>query len=321
MRKVRIFLLSLETKYARFLFMPFETMALTCNGCEIPRDESAFGLLRETREVNPVMLRQRMAADGYLYLPGFLAREEVRQVRLALLQRIADRGFLDPAFPLEEGRVRPGERVSLPTDFASGLPALVDLLYQGRIIRFFEEFLGGPIRHFDYTWCRALSRGRGTQPHCDIVYMGRGTRDLFTVWTPFGDNPIEVGGLMILEGSHRQSDKIRDYLERDVDTYCENRPGTAEGDPSRRSFNGVIASDPEEIRARLGGRWLTGDYKMGDVVIFGMAMVHAGLDNQTDRVRLSTDTRYQLASEKVDERWVGEKPIAHGPEAMRGLIC
>jgi len=32
-----------------------------------------------------------------------------------------------------------------------------------------------------------------------------------------------------------------------------------------------------------------------------------------DRLRISTDTRYQLASEPADERWSGEEPIGHGP--------
>jgi hypothetical protein len=45
------------------------------------------------------------------------------------------------------------------------------------------------------------------------------------------------------------------------------------------------------------------------------------MDNHTNRLRLSTDTRYQLASEPVDERWIGEDPIAHGPEAKKGIIC
>ena len=61
---------------------------------------------------------------------------------------------------------------------------------------------------------------------------------------------------------------------------------------------------------------------MGDLLVFPMYTIHASLDNQTENLlRLSTDTRYQLASEPVDERWVGENPIAHGPESKRSIIC
>lgn len=52
-----------------------------------------------------------------------------------------------------------------------------------------------------------------------------------------------------------------------------------------------------------------------------MFTLHASLDNRTNRVRLSTDSRYQLANEAVDERWVGENPIAHGPDAKIAMIC
>jgi len=39
-----------------------------------------------------------------------------------------------------------------------------------------------------------------------------------------------------------------------------------------------------------------------------MHAMHGSMDNQTDHVRLSSNTRYQLASEPVDERWIGADP-------------
>jgi hypothetical protein len=60
---------------------------------------------------------------------------------------------------------------------------------------------------------------------------------------------------------------------------------------------------------------------MGDALIFTMATVHAALDSHRDNLRLSSDSRYQLASEPVDHRWVGENPVAHGKAAKRGRIC
>jgi hypothetical protein len=53
-----------------------------------------------------------------------------------------------------------------------------------------------------------------------------------------------------------------------------------------------------------------------------MYTLHGSLDNQSDhRLRLSTDTRYQRADEPIDERWIGDDPIAHGPDAKRSIIC
>ena len=42
-----------------------------------------------------------------------------------------------------------------------------------------------------------------TGAHVDNVYMGRGTKELFTMWTPFDDVPVEMGTLTMCEGSHR----------------------------------------------------------------------------------------------------------------------
>ena len=73
------------------------------------------------------------------------------------------------------------------------------------------------------------------------------------------------------------------------------------------------------MRERYGGRWLTTDFQLGDLLIFTMYTLHCSLENHSpvNRIRLSSDTRYQLASEPADERWIGDDPIAHGPEAQR----
>ena len=90
----------------------------------------------------------------------------------------------------------------------------------------------------------------------------------------------------------------------------------------RRSLDAPVgASLAQLLREHLGGRWLTAEYRMGDILIFGMRTVHASLDNQTHFFRFSTDTRYQPASEPIDGRWIGENPIGHGLAAKRSMIC
>jgi hypothetical protein len=131
---------------------------------------------------------------------------------------------------------------------------------------------------------------------------------------------LRLGGLAVLEGGHRDSFIRTEYGTRDADTYCENTGGTPTVGPNPELT--LLDADPAALRRRLGGRWLSTDYAAGDVVIFGMFTPHVGLDNQTaDRFRLSSDSRYQLASEPVDERWVGDNPIGHGPDAKVPLIC
>ena len=109
------------------------------------------------------------------------------------------------------------------------------------------------MRHYNYTWFRAKTptQNSASEPHCDIVYMGRGTPDLYTSWTPIGDIPQQ----------------------------------------------------------------------MGDLLVFTMFTLHCSHTNQTDRLRISTDTRYQLASEPIDPRWIGAEPPGNDIRAKRGTIC
>ena len=60
---------------------------------------------------------------------------------------------------------------------------------------------------------------------------------------------------------------------------------------------------------------------MGDLLTFGMKTVHASLDNAENSYRLSTDTRYQLATEPIDPRWVGPDTAEYAEKNRIGKIC
>ncbi|MGN6561800.1 MAG: phytanoyl-CoA dioxygenase family protein [Thermomicrobiales bacterium] len=299
---------------------------LRSRGVVLDTAPSALGELRRSDDVagDFPTLRRRFAEDGYLYLPGYLDRAAVLAARGAIAEHLAATGWLDDRFPAIEAVAAPsaagvtmGERAHWCRDSA----AVQRLLYAGRMIAFYTGLLGGPVRHFDYTWLRAVRPGQGTAPHGDSVFMNRGTTELYTAWTPLGDISLELGGLIVLEGSHRQDDVKQEYGQRDVDTYCSNHADAAEYASGEKWWNGVLNENPAELRSQLGGRWLTAEFKAGDLLTFGMYTLHASLDNQSDRVRLSTDSRYQLASEAVDERWIGPEPAGHGPAGKRGVIC
>ncbi len=260
-------------------------------------------------------LRTKMEEDGYLFLRNFFSRELIYQARLSYLAELNAPAVF--AEPLAEGRLLPDASIQGLSHMAvKSNEAVKRVVFGLEIKAFYEAFLGGPIRHFDYIWARTKGRGYGTNPHCDIVYMGRGTNQLYTAWIPYGDISYDIGGLMILEKSQQHTHKIRNYLELDVDTYCENKP-----DRHGWKFGGALSNNPVSLREKFGGRWLSAEFKMGDFLTFRMDTIHGSMDNQTDLIRLSTDTRYQLASEPVDERWVGENPIAHGPDSKKGFIC
>lgn len=286
---------------------------------------AAFGELRESSDLlgNGAALRQRMADDGYLFFRGLLDRDKIEAARRDVLTRIAGEDGLDPAVPLMEGRLRENVRIGFRADLTRRSEAIRNVVFDGEMMDFFATFLGGEVRHLDYIWLRSVGPGRGTAPHGDSVFMNRGTSDLFTAWTPLGEIGTQLGGLIMLENSHKLENIKEAYGRLDVDTYCSNLDhSTVFSVPGIETWFGQISSDPVDLREQLGGRWLTTDFQMGDVLVFSMFTLHASLDNQTEHhIRLSLDTRYQLMSEPVDERWIGDDPIAHGPEAKVGIIC
>jgi hypothetical protein len=316
--------------------------APSARGRRLDLSEDAFGWLRRSDSLagDPEALRARLHEDGYLFVPGLLDREAVRAGRLELLGLVHAQGALDPAHPIEDGVLRPGaDELGLWQGYPSTSDLLRSVLRGERMTALFAGLLGGEVRAYDFIWLRHQPRSHGVEPHCDVVFMGRGTPDVLTCWTPFGDIPLGGGGLMLLEDSHRTSVvRSADYLRQDVDSYCIDGPnaeavrdGTMRWEhwdrpAPGRDWGGEIAGDAVALRAEWGGRWLTAPrFRMGDVLIFSMRTVHAGTDNDTNALRLSTDSRYQRADAPIDDRWVvgpnGEAPVGHGAGAKRGKIC
>jgi hypothetical protein len=295
-------------------------------GIALDPSPESFGELECSASLlaDPLALRSRMEENGYLFLRGFFAREDVLAARQTVVGRMDAQGWLEPGTDPMDGILRAGVNPKFAPELGQNNAELLRLLYTGRIMEFYRSLFGEEVLHFDFTWFRSVGPGMGTRPHCDVVYMGRGTRDrLYTAWVPIGDVPVELGGLMVLEGSHRQQERLSHYLSRDVDAYCANGRHAPEIESGEKNWewDGSLSKDPASLREKLGGRWLTTSFQAGDLLTFPMHMVHASLDNPSGRVRLSSDSRYQPASQPADERWVGENPIGHSLAGKRGRIC
>jgi len=267
-----------------------------------------------------------MEEDNYLFIRGFWDRKEVEEGRKTMMERIATTGWLHPDFPSSELVVKDGIDIASDGSNIHGAlsqnnPALKNFLFKGKMLAFWTRFLGGKIAHFDNINTRLTPPGRATYPHCDSVYMGRGSQRLFTAWTPYVDIPKARGGLMILEKTHQNERLRRTYTSQDVDAYCANRPNADEYARNEKRWAGRLSSNPVSLREKLGGRWLTTDYQMGDALVFSIHLVHASLDNNSKQFRLTSDSRYQLASEPIDSRHIGSNRSGHGPDAKIGRIC
>ncbi|MBB6735152.1 phytanoyl-CoA dioxygenase family protein [Cohnella zeiphila] len=260
--------------------------------------------LTELRDSNDILndfdaLRQRISEDGYLLLRGFHGREQVMRARHAVLRKMDKLGKLDRDTLLEEGYMADGSKSLFMGGTNEDLPELLDVLNGEHVMGFFDRLLGEQSLTYHYKWLRAVGRGDYTGAHYDIVYMGRGTHNLYTVWSPLGDVDYAMGGLAICLGSHRFEDLKKSYGSKDSD----------------RDGIGHYTDDPLVITNKYGGKWATTEFKAGDVLIFGMFLMHCSLENTTNQYRLSVDTRYQSSLEKIDERWSGKKPRGHFKDA------
>jgi hypothetical protein len=259
--------------------------------------------LRDSRECldDVAALQARMAEDGYLFIRGLHDRDQVLAARKEILEKLAANGKLDPSAPLDDALPNPTSSEP-PSGSVRGKehlkdgPELKALIEGPPVMGFFDRYFGKPALTFDFKWLRVVGPGISSTMHYDIVYMGRGTKNLYTGWTPLGDVPLDLGPVVICLGSHRFEKIKATYGQMDVD---------------RDLIQGWFSNDPAEMVDTFGGRWAGTDFQAGDVLIMSMFLMHASITNATNRLRLSVDTRYQPADEPVDDRWVGSVPKTH----------
>jgi hypothetical protein len=264
--------------------------------------DAEIGVLRDSSHLadNPHELRARLAEDGYLLIRGLHDRQAVLTARREILERMGD--AVDRSKPLDEGWIAPGRSGNFAggADQAPAFHALVES--PSGVMGFFDRFFGAPSTTFNFKWLRQVSTGEFTGSHYDVVYMGRGSHDLYTVWTPLGDIGLDQGPLAINVGSHR------------LDSFAPLRTTYGRMDVDRDHVQGWFEDDPRAITRQFGGRWATAEFRAGDALIFGMFTMHASLTNTSGCYRLTCDCRYQRQGDPIDERWIaknGAPPIGH----------
>lgn len=288
-------------------------------------NEKSLGyMINSFDAINDVVeLQKRFDQDGYLYIKNYLDKDLILECREQITDELMQQDLIDKNWPAIFGVAKKDAGYVFKPEVIEKCPSVKKLLYSGKMIDFYKKFYEEDIRHYDYTWLRAIGPGKGTNPHCDLPYMGRGTHRHMTAWVPYGEIDYKLGGLMVLENSFNRMDLLEKYVYRDVDEYCENKSRDVEKvKKGEWVFSGTLSHNPVAIQKKFGGRWLVTEYEPGDFLTFGMFTVHASLDNQSEnRFRISSDSRYQRASEPIDERWIGSIPAGHGVDGKRKLIC
>ncbi|GCE26837.1 hypothetical protein KDA_23210 [Dictyobacter alpinus] len=232
-------------------------------------------------------LKARMQEYGYLFFRQLIPAEVVLEVRRDVLNLIKAAGWLDPAHDMMEAVVLPGTETK-----SEGQREYMDVYRQVLRLPSFHNFPTHPALMAIAT--RLLEGevlvhprriGRITFPgsvkyttpaHQDFFYI-RGSVETYSCWTPLGDCPMELGGLAVWPGSHRQG-----FIEHSV-----QHPGAVGG-------KGVPVDESQAI-------WHSGNFGCGDALFFRSYTIHKALPNLTpDRLRLSTDNRYQLNEDSID---------------------
>ena len=256
--------------------------------------------LRDSNDIlnDGAALRERLEDDGFLLIRGFHDAEQVTGVRREILERLQERGQLDESAPFMDGIVKPGLQTTTSVRGQEYLKtqSLRELLYSDRAHQFFARLFDEPAKPYQFQWLRAAGPGAGSPIHADLPYMGRGTHNLCTLWTPLGAMTPEMGPLAICLGSNKWP-QVRDkYAHSDVD---------------RDAHGGVFTEDSGELVERFGGQWATTSFEPGDAMILGMYILHGSLANASNKFRISCDTRYQPAAQPMDDRWSGDEPRGH----------
>jgi ectoine hydroxylase-related dioxygenase (phytanoyl-CoA dioxygenase family) len=173
------------------------------------------------------------------------------------------------------------------------------------IVEFYEDFLEGAV----YLHKRKILRftrpnePNCTGPHYDLVYLRGGTDRICTSWIPIGDTPVEMGGLIYLENSHIWGREMEaDFQRRSTDLLPEDRISAYN---KHMGETGWLDKNVAALAEKINSHWLVADYEAGDMVVHGPYTVHASTVNTDpeNRLRLSTDIRYQLVRDEIDVRW------------------
>lgn len=295
-----------------------------------PAQPGVLGLMRESRTTEATaVLRQKLAQDGYVYLRGVLPVDSVAEARHTIVSGLVAHGwkFADQdALMLAESHPRPcpwsAQTGSSVVGRQFGGAELQELMHRPEVLcvveseelfAVFQRIFGEPSSTLDMKWLRAMSpEAKDSEPrgsfHMDNIFMNRGSDRLTTAWVPFVDVPIELGGLVALQGSSS------------LPGFKRLRATYGSIDVDRCGIDGVSPGTDPLALASLdpASRWVTANYKAGDVVLFSMHTLHGGIRNETSgQLRLSADLRFQPAQEGRDERWIGHPPPMH--ERSRGL--
>jgi ectoine hydroxylase-related dioxygenase (phytanoyl-CoA dioxygenase family) len=293
------------------LRQPTAVHHLSSNGYTLSSSPNRLGALVPTPATSSIeKLREQFRAQGYLWLKNFFTRAEILAVRSRYFASLREAGLIvansDPADGLYSGhKDNSGTARKLIMEFVR-TAAYESFCFHPKLWQFYEAFLGGAVYLHKRKIVRHVVPGElntSTGAHYDLTYLRGGTDTVCTSWIPLGDIPVQMGGLIYLEGSDRRGRALEAELtEQGKDLSLAERISAYN---KNMTASGWISKDLPALADKFDTRWLWANYEAADMVVHSAYMIHASTDNVTDtgRIRLSTDIRYQRIRDEIDARW------------------
>ncbi|MBI1757079.1 MAG: phytanoyl-CoA dioxygenase family protein [Fimbriimonas ginsengisoli] len=240
---------------------------------------SALGRFRDSRPLlsHHDALRAEADGQGYLLVSQTIPIEDVLSLRRSVLEVCGELGWLDHDAPLMDGIAARSVQIG---DYRDPLwvelqrrilpsPEFAAVAESAQLLGILEALYAGPVQGGKGSVVRVFSPNSAdltTPAHQDHFYT-RGSEQMWTVWVPLGDCPVELGGLSLIPGSHRHG-----LLGHEGDNGARGVPGLEDAE------------------------WVAGDFACGDLLMFNCLTVHRALPNFTaNRLRLSVDFRFEPA--------------------------
>ena len=246
-------------------------------------------------------LQSKFSAEQYLFLKNVFPKEPIEAARREVFGRLSEVGEIKM-----EGAEGIFTGVSHRTEVPEGLGEFWKSVSQGTALRavshgsliqnVMDRLIDEPAVAHDYLFLRPAVPGRSTHLHYDFPFFARGSDRIVTVWTAYGDIPLEQGPLLVVDRSFEFTDLVE--ASQSVDYDSNDTPLVQ------------IMQDPSKLASSRGVKLKTANFEAGDVIVFSMTLLHGSLDNRSPRgqVRLSSDVRWQPATDPVDPRYAGDNP-------------
>ncbi len=286
-------------------------VALSSNGFALDMSPERLGWLTPSDPHDTIaQLRDQFQAQGYLWLKSLLPRAKVLEMRRRYFAAMQETGLLKPGTDPIDG-IYSGDETPKQGHINKIMAEIVRradyeaFCFSDEVWRFFESLLAGAV----YLHKRKLVRHvvpyatAATGAHYDLTYLRGGTDTVCTAWIPIGDTPVELGGLVYLEGSDKFGrEQEAEFSRKNADLSPEDRISAYN---KNMTTTGWLTKDLPMLANRLNSRWLVADYEAGDMMIHSAYMIHAATTNLSDSgvIRLSTDIRYQRIRDEIDARW------------------